>query len=200
MLERGRGPLNGRQLRSRIGPGLLIVLVHAVVVIVLIRYAGTPSVRDKAVNATYIAFTMIPVTAKPPAPAVIAPPPLRRPRRAIAQRVQPAPPEPVHIPAIVEPDLRAPEPEGQPAPQGKLDMEGLRIAARRAQKERGPTALERQRDSEQLRAADDSALARDIIKAKRPNCQTAYAGGEKADLLLLIPLAIDTITGKGCKW
>ncbi len=200
MLEWGRRPLNGRQLRSRIGPGLLIVLVHAVLVVVLMRYAGAPSVRDQAVNATYIAFTLIPVTARPPAPPVIAPSPLRRQRRAIAQRVQPAPPVPVHIPAILEPDLRAPEAEDQPAQAGKLDMEDLRLAARRAQRERVPTALERQRDSEQLRAADDSTLARDIRKAKRPNCQTAYAGGEKADLLLLIPLAIDTITGKGCKW
>lgn len=200
MLEWGRVPLNGRTLRSRIGPGALIVLVHIVLVVVLIRYAGTPSVRDKAVSTTYIAFTMIPVTAKPPAPAVIAAPPLHRHRRAIAQRVQPAPPVPVHIPDILEPDERAPEPEGQPAQPGKLDMEGLRIAARRVERERVPTALESQRDSEQLRADDDSTLAREIKKAKRPNCQTAFAGGERANLLLLIPLAIDTITGKGCKW
>ncbi len=79
-------------------------------------------------------------------------------------------------------------------------MEGLRIAARQVDSERVPTALERLREAEQLRSEDDSKLARGIKKAKRPNCQTAYAGGEKANPLLLIPLAIDTITGKGCKW
>ena len=199
MPDWGRVP-DGWKLRSRIGPAALIVLAHIVLVVVLIRYAGTPSARDKTVNATYIAFTMIAVTAKPPAPAVIASPPLRRDRRAIAHRVQPASPVPVHIAAILESDVRAPDAEGQPVQPGTLDMEGLRIAARDAQRERGPTALERQRDSEPLRADDDSTLAREIRKAKRPSCQTAYAGGEKANLLLLVPLAIDTITGKGCKW
>lgn len=39
-----------------------------------------------------------------------------------------------------------------------------------------------------------------VRQAKRPDCQTKYSGGEKANLLLLIPLAIETITDKACKW
>jgi len=73
-------------------------------------------------------------------------------------------------------------------------MEALRAAARQVDSERGPAA------PEPLRASDDSELSRAVRRAKRPDCQTKYAGGEKADILLLIPLAIDTITGKGCKW
>ena len=79
-------------------------------------------------------------------------------------------------------------------------MESLRGLARQVEKERVPTALERVRTAEQLRGADDNNLARAIKKAKNPDCQKKYSGGDKVNLILLIPLAIDTITGTGCTW
>jgi hypothetical protein len=87
-----------------------------------------------------------------------------------------------------------------PAPTGKLDMESLRGLARQVEKERLPTALERLLTAEQLRGADDNNLSRAIKRAKNPDCQKKYAGGTDVNLLLLIPLAIDTITGTGCTW
>ncbi|UVW29070.1 hypothetical protein [Massilia sp. H6] len=192
----GLAPPNGGGLRSRIGPGALIVLVHIAVTIALIRYAGTPSVRDNPASTVEIVSTIIPIMATPLAQAVVAHAPASslRPRRAAAHRVRPAPPAPVPIPASRAPEAPSPVSEGQPAPPQNFDMEGWRNAARQLESERVPTARQH------LREADDSTLARDIKKANRPNCQSAYAGGKKANLLVLIPLAIDTVTGKGCKW
>jgi len=79
-------------------------------------------------------------------------------------------------------------------------MESLRGLARQVEKERVPTALERVGTAEQLRGSDDTNLSRAIKKAKNPDCQKKYAGGTNVNLLLLIPLAIDTITGTGCTW
>lgn len=73
-------------------------------------------------------------------------------------------------------------------------MESLRAVARQVDSESEPVGIE------PLRASDDSQLARAVRKAKRPDCQTKYSGGTSFDVLLLIPLAIETITDKGCKW
>lgn len=51
-----------------------------------------------------------------------------------------------------------------------------------------------------LRVEYDSLLARGVARAKRPDCRTAYNGGEKANLLVLIPLALGAVRDKGCKW
>lgn len=73
-------------------------------------------------------------------------------------------------------------------------MESLRAVARQVDSEFGPVGLE------PLRASDDSDLSRAVRKAKRADCQIKYSGGTEANLLLLIPLAIETLTDKGCKW
>ncbi len=73
-------------------------------------------------------------------------------------------------------------------------MESLRAAARQVDSEHGPVGLA------PLRASDDSDLSRAVRRAKHPDCQTKYSGGTEVNLLLLIPLAIETVTGKGCKW
>jgi len=111
-----------------------------------------------------------------------------------------ATPAPVFaVPAAPASDtLVATEPQPAAAAQPRLDLAALRASARRIDSERVPTADER--EQEPLRSLDDSNLARAVREAKRPDCQTKYSGGEKANLLLLIPLAIETITDKGCKW
>ena len=185
--------------QARVGPAALILLTHLVFFAVVIRYAGMPSSREEGQAATYIRFALIPDRAKPrPAKALAAePPPAACERKPTLRREAPVAPVATHVPAAPAPTAEA----EAPAPQvATLDMEALRSAARRADRERATTALERQRESEQLRSEDDSALARGIQRAKRPNCQTAYSGGEKLNLIMLIPLALDTIRDKGCKW
>jgi hypothetical protein len=197
--------------RSRAGSIAFIVLAHVLFVLALVHYASPRPDNDSA-PVDYIAFAFIVAPEKPvpvPAPqARSAPPPVAvptvRPTRIATPRAMPASPEPMTIIAAPEetPTATPAETTTAPAsaPTGKLDMESLRGLARQVEKERVPTALERVRTAEQLRGADDNNLSRAIKRAKNPDCQKKYAGGTNANLLLLIPLAIDTITGTGCTW
>jgi hypothetical protein len=197
--------------RSRAGSIAFIVLAHVLFVLALVHYAS-PRPDNTSTPVDYIAFAFIVAPEKPvpvPAPqARSAPPPVAvptvRPTRIATPRATPASPEPMTIIAAPEetPTATPAETTTAPAsaPTGKLDMESLRGLARQVEKERVPTALERVRTAEQLRGADDNNLSRAIKRAKNPDCQKKYAGGTNANLLLLIPLAIDTITGTGCTW
>jgi hypothetical protein len=198
---------------SRVGSVAFIVLAHVLFVLALVHYAS-PRPDNASTPVDYIAFAFIVAPEKPvppPAPmpqARSAPPPVAapavRPTRIATQRATPAPPEAITIITLPEeiPSAAPAETTTAPAtaPTGKLDMESLRGLARQVEKERVPTALERVRTAEQLRSADDTNLSRAIKKAKNPDCQKKYAGGTNVNLLLLIPLAIDTITGTGCTW
>jgi hypothetical protein len=196
--------------RSRAGSIAFIVLAHVLFVLALVHYASPRPDNDSA-PVDYIAFAFIVAPEKPvpvPAPqARSAPPPVAvptvRPPRIATPRAMPASPEPI---TIIAPPQETPATPAETttapasAPTGKLDMESLRGLARQVEKERVPTALERVRTAEQLRGADDNNLSRAIKRAKNPDCQKKYAGGTNVNLLLLIPLAIDTITGTGCTW
>ena len=194
---------------SRAGSVAFIVLAHVLFVLALVHYAS-PRPDTDSTPVDYIAFAFIVVPEKPvPVPqARSAPPPVSvqvvRPPRIATPRAMPASPEPMTIiaPPQETPTATPAETTTAPAsaPAGKLDMESLRGLARQVEKERVPTALERVRTAEQLRSADDTNLSRAIKRAKNPDCQKKYAGGTDANLLLLIPLAIDTITGTGCTW
>ena len=192
---------------SRAGSIAFIVLAHVLFVLALVHYAS-PRPDNVSTPVDYIAFAFIVAPEKPaPVPqARSAPPPVAiqvvRPPRIATQRAMPASPEPITIitPPQETPSATPAETTTAPAPSGKLDMESLRGLARQVEKERVPTALERVRTAEQLRGADDNNLARAIKRAKNPDCQKKYAGGTNVNLLLLIPLAIDTITGTGCTW
>jgi hypothetical protein len=194
---------------SRAGSVAFIVLAHVLFVLALLHYAS-PRPDNVSTPVDYIAFAFIVAPVKPtPVPqARSAPPPVAvpavRPTRIATQGATPASPEPMTIIAAPQetPSATPAETMTAPAspPTGKLDMESLRGLARQVEKERVPTALERVRTAEQLRGADDNNLARAIKRAKNPDCQKKYAGGTDANLLLLIPLAIDTITGTGCTW
>jgi hypothetical protein len=196
---------------SRVGSVAFIVLAHVLFVLALVHYAS-PRPDNASTPVDYIAFAFIVAPEKPvPVPlARSAPPPVAvqvvRPPRIATPRAMPASPEPMTIitpseqaaSAMPTESVTAPAPAS--APIGKLDMESLRGLARQVEKERVPTALERVRTAEQMRARDDNKLSRAINEAKRPDCQTKYSGGDKLDLIRLIPLAIDTITDTGCKW
>jgi len=194
---------------NRAGSIAFIVLAHVLFVLALLHYAS-PRPDNASTPVDYIAFAFIvaPEKTVPVPQARSAPPPVAvpavRPPRIAASRPTQASPEPITIitPPQETPSATPVETTTAPAsaPTGKLDMESLRGLARQVEKERVPTALERVRTAEQLRGADDTNLARAIKRAKNPDCQKKYAGGTDANLLLLIPLAIDTINGAGCTW
>jgi len=79
-------------------------------------------------------------------------------------------------------------------------MAALRADARHIGKDYVPDSFERVRAAESRLEAEKNDLGRAIGKAKRPPCTKKYSGGTSLNLILLIPLAIDTITDKGCKW
>lgn len=101
----------------------------------------------------------------------------------------------VAVPVLAVEETPAAQAQAATAQPGRIDMESLRAVARQVDSEYGPVGLE------PLRASDDSDLSRAVRRAKRPDCQTKYAEGRTTvNLLLLIPLAIETVTDKGCKW
>ncbi|TXF97565.1 hypothetical protein [Massilia arenae] len=187
----------------RIGPGALILLGHMLLAYALLQHVGAPTRGPEPAPANYIELAFIaaprmpvPAAAAPAAAAAADRRPAVAPRSPVRRPAVTAPVESalVAVPVLASEEHHAAEaPDVAPQP-GRVNMEALRAAARQADSERGPVALE------PLRASDDSALARAVRKAKVPDCQTKYAGGEKANILLLVPLAIDTITGKGCNW
>lgn len=198
---------SSRSARPNVAFAALIVLAHVLLVAAFMEYGGMPDRFKESSPASYIAFAFIaaPKPAQPAAAATaaatapvpaIAPPPLRRAPPAVK-------PEPKVAPVFTAPEAPAseapaevqPQPAGA-APQQRIDMTSLRAAARQIDSERTPA----QGETEQLRALEDSNLARAVRQAKRPDCQKKYSGGTAANVLLLIPLAIETITDKGCKW
>jgi hypothetical protein len=196
----GAWPQAGASHGARAGAVALIALVHILLAALFLRHGAVP---EDATPASYIAFALIPAP-KPVQPVAKAEAPLSMPA-PVVRRLSPVSRQaPAPLPVIPQPQpltARAPvavveiEPS-VPLAQPGIDMAALRAAARRIDSERTPTPAE----SEPLRAIDDSKLARAVREAKRPDCQTKYSGGDKLDLIRLIPLAIETITDKGCKW
>ena len=190
-----------RGVSSRLVAGVLIALLHVLLVLALLRSAQAPDARHEEPEVDYIAFAFIaaprpPVTVEKPAPPPVTAPSVR-PRPARVVRRDTAPQPALTIIEQESPPSTVAQPEPALAQEGRLDMDSLRAAARQVDSERGPGT---RHESEPLRAMDDTALSRAVQRAKLPDCQTKYAGGQKVNLLLLVPLAIDTVTGKGCRW
>ena len=189
-----------RPWQLRAGPGALIILAHLVFFAILIRHAGTPSIRNEAPPADYISFALIPAAAEPkPAPAAApTPSPAARKRRAARAQSARAPPAPLQAQAITAPLEEAPATAN---PQGKrLDMEALRADGRRLASSHVAGPFEQVRDAEARLEAGKKDLGRAISNARRPPCTKKYSGGTSLNVFALIPLAIDTITDTGCKW
>lgn len=178
----------------RFGPGALIISGHVLLAFALLQHGGAPQRGPDPAPAEYIELAFIAApTMRAPAvaalPVVVPRAPVRR--AAATPSIASAP---VAVPLSAPMNTASTEEPVATAQKGRIDMESLRAAARQVDSERTPGALE------PLRASDDSDLSRAVRKAKRPDCQTKYSGGTSFDVLLLIPLAIETITDKGCKW
>lgn len=182
----------------RPGPGALIVLGHVLLALALLRHGGPPARDPEPASADYIelAFIAAPKMTIPATAATAEPRQLAVPRAPVQRPAPTAPVESalVAVQVLASEETPAAQAQAATAQPGRIDMESLRAVARQVDAEYGPVGLA------PLRARDDSELSRAVRRAKRPDCQTKYAGGEKADILLLIPLAIDTLTGKGCNW
>ncbi len=184
---------------ARLGAVTGIGLLHLLLLYAFLLRSPAPRDEDGSEAPRTMTVLLVPrvIPPSPPTATVAAP---RKVARAIVKR-EAETPEAAAVHLAPDPVPEALQPEPPVAPQGRrFDMLALREAARQVERERVPTPLERLRESEQLRSMDDSDAARAIRKAERPDCKTAYGGGSKANLLMLVPLVLDTITDKGCKW
>lgn len=187
-----------RSRQLRVGPGALIILAHLAFLAILLRYAGTPPVRDEAGPADYIEFVLVPAKARPRPVDAATPTPVPRKPKATPAQAAPATSDTVAAPSVPEPQDPTSE---QAAPQGKrLDMDALRASARRVARGHVPEPFEQVRDAEHRLEIEKKDLGRAIREAKRPPCTKKYSGGTSLNVFALIPLAIDTITDTGCKW
>ena len=192
---------SGRSNGRRIGAGILIALLHVGL------YYGVVHVRhradqDNVGQASYMTVALIPTRA-PPRPTLTQPMLKPVPRRTMKKEAVVLPIRPAASESTIEPaaDTKYVSPSAEQAPVPRvLDMDQLRAAARGIERSRVLSPLDRVRLAEQVRSSDDNAMARAVKKAERADCKTAYGGGEKMNLFMLIPLAIDTVTNTGCKW
>ncbi|MFC4159309.1 hypothetical protein [Chitinimonas lacunae] len=80
---------------------------------------------------------------------------------------------------------------------GRLDLEGARQMARDIDRNRRDKPAPGHPALAQQQSEQETAMARSINKAARPDCREAYAGMG----LLAAPMLIkDGVTDKGCKW
>jgi hypothetical protein len=190
--------------RPAFGFGISLI-VHAAVLAWLVRLAPPDPAHDA--HAAPPARMQVTLLRLPPSHAEATPPPaapLRRqsasadahPNRRAAARPRPAAePPPVIMPAPNEDSAAAPA-----SAQGAVasfDLQTARGAARAWVKGEGAGRGGADGKGAALRATRDEQLGGAIERARRADCRGAYAG---LGLLAVIPLAHDTLTGKGCKW
>lgn len=183
---------------QRFATGLFIGLLHLGLLAALLYHVNSARPEDVGPVA-YMNLILLPKTAPPPVREATAPPPLvRRSRPSVDTARTAALPANEPADAAAEPDTPAPAPSASPSP--KLDMLALRADVGRIGKDYVAEPFEQVRAAESRLEAEKNDLGRAIGKAKRPPCTKKYSGGTSMNLILLIPLAIDTITDKGCKW
>lgn len=188
---------------QRLTTGLFIGLLHLVLLAALLHHANSSRPEDSG-PVEYMSFIPVPKTATPPVQPPAAPPPPVRRSRPSADIAETAPilkaipvPEAAEAQAVA-PEAQAPAPSASPSP--KLDMAALRADAGRLSKDYVAEPFEQVRAAESRLEAEKNDLGRAIEKAKRPPCTKKYSGGTSMNLINLIPLAIETVTDKGCKW
>lgn len=187
---------------QRLTTGLFIGLLHLVLLAALLHHANSSRPEDSG-PVEYMSFILLPKTATPPVVKPATPqPPARRSRQPVetaeAAPILRAIPSAEPAETQAEPIAEVPAPSASPSP--KLDMAALRADAGRLSKDYVAEPFEQVRAAESRLEAEKNDLGRAIEKAKRPPCTKKYSGGTSMNLILLIPLAIDTITDKGCKW
>lgn len=217
-----RGPLRGWALSLAVHALVLAWLVHAVPAP---RYQAEQPDDAPERRSQLVLIPLRPLPAAAPAPAP-APAPKPAPRSgpigaptamekrapaAVSSRTVRDEPQPViALPASARtpPGAAVLEPAPEPAPAAAsgpaavapgFDMQAARGAVRSALKDRIGEPKTPGRTSP-LQATRDEKLGNAIDRGRTPDCQTKYAGGTSLNVILLIPLAIDTLSASGCKW
>ncbi|MFZ6676130.1 hypothetical protein [Undibacterium sp. Xuan67W] len=91
------------------------------------------------------------------------------------------------------------------APSSALDLERIRQHFQQSEKTRQPDLLEQQQLA-QITVTPEMKLQTELDKAHREDCMMARSEGVKfgnvtvKGLLIIAPVLVDTIKGKGCKW
>lgn len=185
-----------------------VVALHA-----LVWFAagvGAPDAGQPEPEIAYVDLRLIaPQPVRPPPPPAVVAEWVRAPVVPRARLTAPAPPaqspqtEPAATAAPAAPAVELLPAEPAPAPPSQaeragppLDIEALRTAARDYERTRERSPIEKHR--EQLRKEQHrDAAAEAIAKSARGDCRNAYAG---LSLLAIIPIVVDTVRDKGCKW
>jgi len=176
----------------------MVLVLHALIWFAL---AGHRQAEDQpASNITYADLRF--VTPKPvaqpsatPAPAPVAvrikPRVQARPRQITEVRDS-APEAPAAQAAELLPLAEVANAPAVPA----INLEALRTAARENERGRERSPIEKHRD-ELRRDQHRDRAAEAIARTARADCRSAHAN---LGILALIPIVIDTVRDKGCKW
>lgn len=189
----------GQLDRRKVGLVLIVLAVHVAVVGTLLR---TISPTASASNATEIfprlLLRMLPTPSAPRRAVAVAQAPtvakLNKPALARTSTHSAA-----HT-RLPTPDAPAEAPSQSPTQSSAItlpDAENLRAMAGSNYRNRSRGALESLHQSEERDSTMETRLASGVKRAQRPDCRTAYAGGT---LLAVIPILVDTVRDKGCKW
>jgi hypothetical protein len=166
--------------------------------------SGTTRPTDES-NANWLTVTFRALTAPKAAPEAApreTPAPAKPPKRAAESAAKPVayPPDlarPQTPPILHGPDNSAAT-SGRPAESAPaIDLDAARRFAREAGRSRSGVIAQDLRNFEPAQPEIETAAARAIAKAARPDCRTEYAGMG----LFAIPFLLkDTVTDSGCKW
>jgi hypothetical protein len=194
---------------------IFILLMHALAVYILISRQTFPPPQDE-MPVEYMTLLNIPHAAKTAGDAGAR---LAAPATQAASRHENQPPPPaLSIPdgrpeVIQQNSFSGSNPPSPPLSQEArplstaampqqnppLDLDNLRKLALDNDRQRDKHGIDHLREEESLAKAENGSDAKLVGKAIRKDCRTAYSG-PTFNVLAIVPLVIDTVTDKGCKW
>jgi pyruvate/2-oxoglutarate dehydrogenase complex dihydrolipoamide acyltransferase (E2) component len=176
----------------------LVALLHVAVLQVLLKHGLT---QDTVAPKMLVVYLDVPVAHPPAKPEATQPSHARttatRTKPKSAPRTSKQAVETLASEAPQKSAKAAANPATEAAP--KLDMDAMIEQAKGMDRRRIISGLDRLHESERQHGTLEEKFGTSVAKATREDCRTKYVS-PTPNLLLLIPLAIETITDKGCKW
>jgi hypothetical protein len=96
-----------------------------------------------------------------------------------------------------EPQIHVETPVDSSTPEVHLDLDALRADAVAAEINRKKSPIELANEAQLKDHSFETQVEGATNKSQRPDCRTEYSG---AGLLAVLPIAVDLIRGKGCKF